>query len=134
MRPREDIEKEALNIIKNLDKVAGNPALRAIKRMGRALKTSIPARYRVVFVVSGGDPRKVGAITARTLLYYEKRYRRIAERRPLNILYMFHDEFDDARLRKEIVKRAVKEKGSLLQQTTSRYEESEKYLGLRSRG
>jgi len=42
---------------------------------------------------------------------------------------MFHEEFDDARLRKEIVKRAVKEKASLLHQTTARYEESEKYLG-----
>ncbi|MCE4625969.1 MAG: tRNA(Met) cytidine acetyltransferase TmcA [Desulfurococcales archaeon] len=129
MRSREEIEQEALEVIRKLEKVAGNPALRAIKRIGRALKTSIPARYRVMFVVSGGDPRRVGAITARALLYYEKRYRKIAERRPLNLLYMFHDEFDDARLRKEIVKRAVKEKAGLLQQTTARYEESEKYLG-----
>jgi len=129
VRSREEIEREALQVLRRLERVAGNPALRAIKKVGRALKTSIPARYRVMFVVSGGDPRKVGAITARALLYYEKRYRRIAERRPLSLLYMFHDEFDDARLRKEIVKRAVKEKGSLLQQTTARYEESEKYLG-----
>ncbi len=129
VRPREEIEKEALEVLRKLEKVAGNAALRTIKKIGRTLKTSIPARYRVMLVVSGSDPRKVGAITARALLYYEKRYRRIAERRPLNLLYMFHDEFDDARLRKEIVKKAVKEKGSLLQQTTARYEESEKYLG-----
>ena len=129
VRPREEIEKEALEVVRRLEREAGNPALRAIKKIGRAMKTSIPARYRIMFVVSGSDPRRVGAITARALLYYEKRYRKIAERRPLNLLYMFHDEFDDARLRKEIVKRAVKEKGSLLQQTTARYEESEKYLG-----
>lgn len=129
MKSREEIEKEALEVVGKLESVAGNPALRAIKKVGRALKASIPAGYRVLFVIAGGDPRRVGAITARALLYYERRYRRIAGRRPLNLLYMFHDEFDDARLRKEIVKRAVKEKASLLQQTTARYEESEKYLG-----
>ncbi len=129
VKPREEIEKEALDVIRKLDKIAGNSALRALKKLGRALKTSIPARYRVMLVVSGSDPYRVGAITARALLYYERRYRRIAERRPLDLLYVFHDEFDDARIRKEIVKRAVKEKASLLQQTTARYEESEKYLG-----
>ena len=129
MKSREEIEKEALEVVGSLDKVAGNAALRAIKKVGRALKASIPARYRVMLVVAGGDPRRVGAVTARALLFYEKRYRRIAGKKPLNVLYMFHDEFDDARLRKEIVKRSVKEKGSLLQQTTARYEESEKYLG-----
>ncbi len=129
MRPREEIEKEALEVVSRLDRVAGNPALRVLKKVGRALRASIPSRVRVMLVVSGGDPRVVGAVTARALLYYERRYRKIAGRRPLNLLYMFHDEFDDARLRKEIVKRAVKEKASLLQQTTARYEESEKYLG-----
>ncbi len=129
MKPREEIEREALEVVRRLEKVAGNAALRALKKVGRALRSSVPARYRVMLVVSGGDPRRVGAITARALLYYEKRYRRLAGRRPLKLLYMFHDEFDDARLRKEIVKRAVKEKASLLEQTTARYEESEKYLG-----
>ncbi|MEB3844162.1 MAG: tRNA(Met) cytidine acetyltransferase TmcA [Desulfurococcales archaeon] len=129
MKPRSEIEREALEVVARLDKVAGNSALRALKRVGRALKTSIPARYRVMLVVSGGDPYRVGAVVARSLLYYERRYRRIAGRRPLSLLYVFHDEFDDARIRKEIVKRAVKEKASLLEQTTARYEESEKYLG-----
>ncbi len=129
MKSREEVEKEALEVVRKLEKIAGNPALRMLKKVGRALKTSIPARYRVMLVLSGKDPYRIGAITARALLYYERRYRKIAERRPLHVLYVFHDEFDDARIRKEITKRAVKEKGSLLQQTTTRYEESEKYLG-----
>jgi len=129
VRPRQEIEREALEVVRKLEQVAGNPALRMLKRVGRALRPSIETGYRVLLVVSGGDPRVVGAVTARALLFYEKRYRRIAGRRPLDLLYVFHDEFDDARLRKEIVKRAVKEKASLLQQTTARYEESEKYLG-----
>ncbi len=129
VKPREEIEKEALEVVRKLEKTAGNPALRMLKKVGRALKTSIPAGYRVLLAVSGNDPYKIGAITARALLYYEKRYRKIAERRPLQALYVFHDEFDDARIRKEITKRAIKEKASLLSQTTARYEESEKYLG-----
>ncbi|MEB3851789.1 MAG: tRNA(Met) cytidine acetyltransferase TmcA [Desulfurococcales archaeon] len=128
-KSRAEIEREALEVLRRLDRVAGVSALRALKRVARALRVAIPARHRVMLVVSGGDPAVVGAVTARALLYYEKTYRRVAGRRPLELLYTFHDEFDDARLRKEIVKRAVKEKGSLLHQTTARYEDSEKYLG-----
>ncbi|MEB2835932.1 MAG: tRNA(Met) cytidine acetyltransferase TmcA [Desulfurococcales archaeon] len=128
-KSRAEIEREALGVLRRLERVAGVAALRAIKRVSRALRVAIPARHRVMLVVSGSDPAVVGAVTARALLYYEKVYRRVAGRRPLELLYMFHDEFDDARLRKEIVKRAVKEKASLLHQTTARYEDSEKYLG-----
>jgi tRNA(Met) cytidine acetyltransferase len=128
-KSRAEIEREALEVLRRLERVAGVEALRALKKVARALRTAIPARHRVLLVVSGGDPAVVGAVTARALLYYEKVYRRVAGRRPLELLYMFHDEFDDARLRKEIVKRAVKEKASLLHQTTARYEDSEKYLG-----
>ncbi|GAB6148019.1 tRNA(Met) cytidine acetyltransferase TmcA [Stetteria hydrogenophila] len=128
-RSRAEIERDAKEVLRSLDKVAGVAALKALRRVGRALRIAIPARHRVMLVVSGGDPAVVGAVTARALLYYEKVYRKTAGRRPLELLYVFHDEFDDARLRKEIVKRAVKEKGSLLHQTTARYEDSEKYLG-----
>lgn len=128
-RSRAEIERDAKEVLRNLDKVAGVAALKALKKVGRALKYAIPARHRVMMVVSGGDPAVVGAVTARAMLYYERVYRRVAGRRPLELLYMFHDEFDDARLRKEIVKRTVKEKASLLHQTTARYEDSEKYLG-----
>ena len=128
-KSRAEIEREALGVLRRLERVAGVAALRAIKRVSRALRVAIPARHRVMLVVSGSDPAVIGAVTARALLYYEKVYRRVAGRRPLELLYMFHDEFDDARLRKEIVKRAVKEKASLLHQTTARYEDSEKYLG-----
>ncbi len=128
-RPREEIEAEALRVVRDLRRAAGSDVAKLLRRVGEALRYSIPARYRVMLVLSGGDPVRVGAATARTLLYYERRYRKIAGSRELNVLYVFHDEFDDARLRKEIVKRAVKEKGSLLKQTTARYEDSDRYLG-----
>ncbi len=128
-RSRVEIEEEALEIVKKLDKVAGNKALRMLRKVGRAVKAGIQSRHRTLLLVSGADPRVVAAVTARSLLYYEKVYRRTAGRRQLGLAYFFHDEFDDARLRKEIVKRSIKEKASLLDQTTARYEESEKYLG-----
>ena len=128
-RSRAEIERDAKEVLRRLDRVAGVAALKALRRVSKALRQAIPARHRVMMVVAGGDPAVVGAVTARSLLYYEKVYRKAAGRRPLELLYMFHEEFDDARLRKEIVKRAVKEKASMLHQTTARYEESEKYLG-----
>jgi len=128
-KSRAEIEKEALDVVKRLERVAGVSALEAIKRVARALRVAIPARHRVMMVISGSNPAVVGAVTARALLYYEKVFRRVAGRRPLELLYMFHDEFDDARLRKEVVKRSIKEKASLLHQVTARYEDSEEYLG-----
>ena len=129
MRSREEIEREALEVVRDLQRVAGSDVARLLRLLGKSLKATIPRRWRTLLVLSGGDPRRVGAATARALLYFEKTYRRVAERRPLELLYVFHDEFDDARLRKEIVKRAVKEKGGLLSQTTARYEDSDRYLG-----
>ncbi len=129
MKSREEIEREALEIVRDLQRVAGSDVARLLRALGRSLRATIPRRWRTMLVLSGSDPRRVGAATARALLYYEKTYRRVAERKPLEVLYVFHDEFDDARLRKEIVKRAVKEKGGLLSQTTARYEDSDKYLG-----
>lgn len=133
-KSRAEIEREALSVVRDLNKYAGSGLLKALRRVGKILKTAIPARHRTLLVLSGSDPIRVGASTARALLYYERVYRRVAGRRPLEILYVFHDEFDDARLRKEIVKRTVKEKGAMLTQTTARYEESEKYLGTTFQG
>ncbi len=124
-----EITKNALEIIKDLRKYAGSKSTKLIYRLRNMLKVSIPARHRVLVVVSGEDPIVVGSVTARVLLYYENTYKKVAGKRALELLYVFHDEFDDAKLRKEIVKRAIKEKASLLHQTTARYEESERYLG-----
>ncbi len=129
MKSRVEIEREALDVIRSLKENAGPGLAKLLRRLGRAIKAGIRARHRVMVVISGDDPIRVGAATARVLLYFEKAYRKVAGQRELRVLYMFHDEFDDARLRKEIVKRSVKEKASMLSQVTSRYEESEKYLG-----
>ncbi|WP_148679189.1 tRNA(Met) cytidine acetyltransferase TmcA [Aeropyrum pernix] len=129
MKSRVEIEREAIEVLKDLNKAAGPGFTRLVRLVGAALRAAIPKRHRVMVVISGSDPVRVGAGTARLLLYFERVYRRTVERRPLKVLYMFHDEFDDARLRKEIVKRAVKEKGSMLEQVTARYEESDRYLG-----
>jgi tRNA(Met) cytidine acetyltransferase len=124
-----EIVKNALEAVRNLEEYVSPEALKAIRKVKNALKISIPARHRMLFVISGKDPIKVGSITAKMLLEYENVYKKVAEKKPLELLYAFHDEFEDAKLRKEIVKRTIKEKASLLHQTTTRYEESEKFLG-----
>ncbi len=134
VKSRAEIEEEALSVVRSLDKIVGNKTIKMLRSLGKAIKIGIESRHRTMLVVTGSDPRVVGAVTARTLLYFEKVYRRTAGRRPLRVAYFFHDEFDDARLRKEITKRAIKEKASLLEQVTARYEESEKYLGTTFQG
>ncbi len=134
MKSRAEIEREASEIVRNLKSVAGSGVSSLLRAVGRALRSSIPRRWRVLVVLSGSDPARVGAAAARTLLHYERVYKKVASKRPLQVLYVFHDEFDDARLRKEIVKRTVKEKASLLSQVTARYEDSDRYLGTTFQG
>jgi len=129
VRSKAEIIRDATEIVKDLNRYATGKALRALQKIKRTFKITIPARHRLLLVVAGKDPAKVGSITAKALIYFEDAYKKIASKRPLELLYVFHDEFEDAKLRKEIVKRAIKEKTSLLHQTTARYEESEKYLG-----
>ncbi|MCE4603582.1 MAG: tRNA(Met) cytidine acetyltransferase TmcA [Aeropyrum sp.] len=129
MKSRVEIEREAMEVLQDLTRASGPGFTKLVRLVGISLRVAIPKKHRVLVVLSGGDPARVGAATARLLLYYEKVYRRVAGKRPLKVLYVFHDEFDDARLRKEIVKRAVKEKANMLEQVTARYEESDKYLG-----
>ncbi len=129
-KSRAEIEREAVEALKGLKRLSGGSVTRLLRSLNQALKYSIESRHRVMVVVSGSDPAKLGLLTARILLYYEKVYKRVSGGgRSLRVLYVFHDEFDDARLRKEIVKRAIKSKAELLSHSTARYEESERYLG-----
>ncbi len=128
-RSKAEIVRDATEVVKELNKHATSKALRSLQKIRKALKVTIPARHRLLLVISGSNPIKIGSITAKALLYFEDVYRKIVGKRKLELLYAFHDEFDDAKFRKEIVKKALKAKANLLHQITTRYEESEKYLG-----
>jgi tRNA(Met) cytidine acetyltransferase len=129
MSIREDAEREILRVLEDLDKASTARAVRFIRSLGSVVRSALRNRYRVLIVYSGSNPFRVGAVTARTLLYYERVRRRDGDERKLKLLYVFHDEFEDARIRKEIVKRVVKESSRGIEPTIAVYEESERFLG-----
>ncbi len=93
-----------------------------------------PYRHRLLVVVSGDDPKKVGIITADLLITFIRRWIKLSKSgNGPRILYMYHDEFDDAVLRervtKRIVKKYVKKRGIDAKLEIAVYESSEKYLG-----
>jgi tRNA(Met) cytidine acetyltransferase len=129
MAMRDDVERGILETLEDLDRMSRAKAVRFIRSLGDVIRGALKNRYRVVVLYPGSDPFRVGAVTARTLLYYERVRRRGGDGGKLKLLYVFHDEFEDARIRKEIVKRAVKEASRSIEPTIGVYEESEKFLG-----
>ncbi|MDM7274704.1 MAG: DUF1726 domain-containing protein, partial [Thermoprotei archaeon] len=126
---RESIEAAARSVASSLGSIVGPRVSRFVRGLSPAIVFSLRNRYRVMVVYSGSNPVKLGATVAKTLLYYERVYGKEAGGRRLKLLYVFHDEFEDARLRKEIVREAIAGKAKLLDPTIAVYEESEKFLG-----
>ncbi|NPA97718.1 MAG: tRNA(Met) cytidine acetyltransferase [Crenarchaeota archaeon] len=90
-------------------------------------------RHRVLVILSGDDPRKVGILTADILITFIRLWRRLSSREGPDILYMYHDEFDDAvmreRVTKRLVKRYIKRRKIGAKLEIAVYEASERYLG-----
>ena len=127
---RKEIEDKAREIEEELQAHTPRGFTSFLGRLGKALDAAFHNNHRVLVVLSGSDPIVVGASTARVLLYFEKRYKkRKGKREKLDLLYVFHDEYEDALIRKEITRRAIKNRAKMLRQTTARYEKSEQYLG-----
>jgi len=126
---KKDIEELGRRVAENLKEYLPPGLQRLLRRLSRAIERAIVSRHRRLLVVSGRDPVRVGAVVARSLLFYERVYRRVKGKEELPLLYVFHDEFKDAKIRKEIVKRTVKMNANLIEHTIARYEESDRYLG-----
>ncbi|MCX8165833.1 MAG: tRNA(Met) cytidine acetyltransferase TmcA [Acidilobaceae archaeon] len=122
----EEMEKVVEEIVANLETRAGKRTVKFVKKLSEQIKKAVKNRYRILLVLSGSDPAKLGAATARALLFYERVVKK-ARRGDIRLLYVHHSEFEDAKLRRDVVKRALKEEG--LQATFTVFEESEKYLG-----
>ncbi len=132
--PREQIEKMAQKVADNLSEYIPAPFLRLLRKVGKGLERAMEYRHRRLLVISGEDPVLLGALAGRALLYFERVYRRVRGKEAIPVLYMFHDEFDDARIRKEVVKRIVRSRSSLIELTVARYEESDRFLGTTFKG
>jgi tRNA(Met) cytidine acetyltransferase len=126
---KKDIENLAKRVAENLKAYVPPAFNRLLRKLSKGIERAIVSRHRRLLVISGTDPVTVAAAAARALLFYERVYRRIKGKEPLPLLYMFHDEFKDAKIRKEVVKRVLKSQADMIDYTIARYEETDRYLG-----
>ncbi len=115
--------------VRDADRLLPSGYRRMLRRLRRELVKASASRHRRMLVVSSGDPEKLGAAVGRALSYLALA-RKGKGGKPLKILYMYHHEFEEAEIMKEMVKQVVREKGrGKLRLQVARYEESERYLG-----
>ncbi|NPA84414.1 MAG: tRNA(Met) cytidine acetyltransferase [Crenarchaeota archaeon] len=104
-----------------------------LERLEDDLENAVEGRHRRLVVLSGDDPEKLGRAAREVLLLYD----RIRTRRDLGkgkVLYMFHDEFEDSKKIKDIVKKSVKESAQSIKLDINVYETSNKLLGTTYQG
>ena len=102
-----------------------------IKKLSSDIKNIVKYRQRRLVVLTGKDDIKLAGLTAEIVLRYHKRIKKVAKKEKnteVKVLYVYHDEFPDARLRAEIIKRVLK-KNSNINLVTAVYEISSRYLG-----
>lgn len=128
MSKREELERALETISQSLDAYIGNRTIRFIRGLRERLESISKSRHRILIALSGSDPLKHGAVAARILLYFEK-VRRRHSKKALKILFVYHNEFEDAVMRKEALRKITKDLSKGIELTTTIYEESEKYLG-----
>ena len=103
------------------------------KEILRNLIKGIEARYRLLVVLSGDDPISVGIVCSDMLIKFSKVFKKRC-RKDAKVLYIFHDEFPEARIKKDIVTRLIKRFTKNLELETAIYEESERFLGTTYQG
>jgi len=95
---------------------------------GREVPRLLKNRFRSMLVISGKNPSYMGLLASHAIAYYAKRWKRYAKNRVFNGLYVYHDEFDDAVLMKEVFEKNI-EGLEYVSFQYGVYEKSEKYLG-----
>lgn len=121
----EDISKEKIS--EELKKVS--PALiKFSNRIRRNTKKYIESRHRRLIVLSGGDPGKQGFYSAYITHQYSLELQKITGRKA-KVLYIYHDELDDSRIRKEVFRLFLKMRKGGEEREIDVFEKSERYLG-----
>ncbi len=103
-------------------------------RFRKELNKALNGRYRLMVILAGDNAERQGVLCVDILLSYLKWIGNM--RKGIKILYVYHDEFNDALYRRMIVerfiKRYVKKHRLDVELEIAVYENSEKYLGITS--
>ena len=131
---RERIRRQAGEASYELGKPLPEVVLRLRRLLRRAIKVSVASKKRFMVVLSGSDPIKLGVATASVLITYESVIRELKGRGLIRVLYAFNAEYEDSQLRKELVKRSVKERCNMTKLTITKAEDARRYLGTTYQG
>ncbi|MEM0021108.1 MAG: tRNA(Met) cytidine acetyltransferase TmcA [Fervidicoccaceae archaeon] len=128
-REIEEISREKIaELLKSL-----SPSLKKLSgKIRRNTKRYLESRHRRLIVLSGGDPGKQGFYAAYIIHQYSLELRKLTGRKA-RVLYIYHDELEESRIRKEVfrqfLKMRKKGKESGEERRIDIYEKSDKYLG-----
>ncbi|MEM4502215.1 MAG: tRNA(Met) cytidine acetyltransferase TmcA domain-containing protein, partial [Ignisphaera sp.] len=75
-------------------------------RFSKELNKALNGRYRLMIMLAGDNAERQGVLCVDMLLSYLKWVRNM--KKNIKILYVYHDEFDDALYRRMIVERFVR--------------------------
>lgn len=103
--------------------------LRLLRILRNAITLAMKTKKRIMIVISGDDQEKVGILTSKLILFYENVLREEQIMKNINFLYVFYDYSDGSKLKKEIAKKLIKERGGKSKLSIYRIEDSRKLLG-----
>jgi len=100
-----------------------------MRDIGRLSENLVKARIRVLVVISGSEPVKLGVFAAKLINYYANKWARLWKKKEFKGLYVYHDEFPDAVKMKEVFEKVITGNRIAVDFEYAVYERSEKYLG-----
>jgi len=128
---RKEVEEAAERALGRAQELIGKEEKNLVRRIKSRQLKCILSGYRQMLVLSGGSPEAQGLLAGLVVSSVAKL---IAKRagREASVLYMYHDEFDSSRIRKETFRLFMK-RSSGKREGVSRvidvYEKTDKYLG-----
>ncbi len=129
---RNEIERAANTVISEKKNLVGENFKKLLKKLKIGIDNGLEYNHRRLLVISGGSPGQQGLLAGIAIEYYAKRAMK-KNRKETTVLYMYHDEYDDARIRKETFRQYLKnyasKKKTGIQREIDVYEKTEKYLG-----
>ena len=129
---RSDVEKEAQRALGRKSVIVTEEYRKVLKKLREEMKKAYTENHRRMLVISGGEPGAQGLLAALAIQRVSKLLRSKG-RSPIRVLYMYHDEFDTSRVRKEAFRLYMKQHVSLKEMGVERvidvYEKTDRYLG-----
>jgi tRNA(Met) cytidine acetyltransferase len=128
---REEIENIAVSAIESSKEMIGKEEINLVRRIKSRQAKCLKNNYRQMIVLSGGSPELQGLL-AGVIVSSISRFISKERGGEVSVLYMYHDEFDSSRIRKETFRLYMKKttgKKEGVNRVIDVYEKTDRYLG-----